>query len=248
MGVQKYVLVTGGTQGIGAATVRLLAQHGYHVLFSGRDRTLADELTKEFPNTTFLEADLSDASGITALAEQAIAASEGCLAGLVNNAGVTARSSFGDINAELYEKVMSVNLRAPTLLTALCLDALKRGEGSVVMVSSIAGKAGEEGLALYTASKAALLGLTKALALELAPAVRVNAVCPGQIETKMMERTLAISGRRSLLESRIPMARLGTPDDVAQAIAWLVSPLSSFVNGDTITIDGGETAGQKNPA
>lgn len=245
--MRGFVLVTGGTHGIGAATVRLLVVEGYTVLFSGRDVAAGRALEAELPNISFLPSDLSQEGAARTLADQAIAASGGRLAGLVNNAGVTARSDFDTMSEALCEQVLRVNLQAPILLTAFCTPALCAALGSVVMISSIAGKAGEEGLALYTASKAGLIGLTKALALELAPKVRVNAVCPGQIETRMMARTLALPGRRALLEERIPMGRLGQPADVADAVLWLLSQNSRFVSGDVLTVDGGETAGQRNP-
>jgi NAD(P)-dependent dehydrogenase (short-subunit alcohol dehydrogenase family) len=244
---KQYVLVTGGTHGIGTACVHLLAKEGYSVLFSGRDAAAGKALMAEVDSTLFLECDLNDPGSVRKLADKAMKAADGRLSGLVNNAGRSARIAFHDTSAELCDQVFDLNLKAPSLLTAFCLPALIAGQGSVVMMSSIAGKTGEEGIALYTASKAGLIGLTKALALELAPTVRVNAVCPGQIETRMMSKTLALPGRRELLESRIPLARLGSPEDIAEAVLWLISPRSGFVNGDILTIDGGETAGLKNP-
>ncbi|WP_425419274.1 SDR family NAD(P)-dependent oxidoreductase [Oricola indica] len=242
-----YVLITGGTGGIGAACARLLATHGYSVILSGRDAGTGERLAEELQNATFVESDLSRSEAARYLANRACEISDGRLAGLINNAGVGARSRFGETTESLCDDVLSLNLRAPIMLTTYCLPALRAANGSIVMISSIAGKTGEEGLALYTASKAGLLGLTKALALEIAPEVRVNAICPGQIETTMMARTLSIPGRRQLLESRIPAGRLGSPEDIAEAAYWLISPRSQFVNGDVITVDGGETAGLRNP-
>jgi meso-butanediol dehydrogenase/(S,S)-butanediol dehydrogenase/diacetyl reductase len=243
----KHVLVTGGTHGIGRACVRLLAQEGYLPIFTGRDAEAGAALAREVPEARFLEADLSLPGAASSLAQRALSLCDGRLAGLVNNAGRGARNAFVETTEELCDQVYNLNLKVPSLLTALCLPALKAANGSVVMISSIAGKTGEEGIALYTASKAGLIGLTKALALEIAPEVRVNAVCPGQIETRMMQNTLSLPGRRTQLEERIPSGRLGRPEDIAEAVLWLISPRSSFVNGDVITVDGGETAGLRTP-
>jgi NAD(P)-dependent dehydrogenase (short-subunit alcohol dehydrogenase family) len=123
------------------------------------------------------------------------------------------------------------------------LPGLLKGEGAVVNVSSIAGKTGEQGLATYCASKAALLGLTQALALEYGASVRFNAVCPGQVATRTMSSITADAGKTAALTSRIAAGRLASPEEVAAAICWLLSPASSYVNGTSLTIDGGETAG-----
>ncbi|MDK3019747.1 SDR family NAD(P)-dependent oxidoreductase [Pseudodonghicola flavimaris] len=243
----KHVLITGGTHGIGRACVSLLAREGYLPIFTGRDTEAGAALVREVPQARFLEADLSAPGAVTALSERALALCDGRLAGLVNNAGRSARTAFIETTEKLCDQVFDLNLKVPSLLTALCLPALKAANGSVVMISSIAGKTGEEGIALYTASKAGLIGLTKALALEIAPEVRINAVCPGQIETRMMQNTLSLPGRRAQLEGRIPSGRLGRPEDIAEAVLWLISPKSSFVNGDVLTVDGGETAGLRNP-
>lgn len=243
---RKHVLITGGTHGIGRACVQLLAREGYLPILTGRDAAAGTELASNIPGSSFLQADLSAPGAVASLADRALSLCDGRLAGLVNNAGRSARNIFDETTEELCSQVYDLNLKVPSLLTALCLPALKAAKGSVVMISSIAGKTGEEGIALYTASKAGLIGLTKALALEIAPEVRINAVCPGQIETRMMSDTLSFPGHRVQLEERIPCGRLGRPEDIAEAVLWLISPKSSFVNGDVITVDGGETAGHRN--
>jgi NAD(P)-dependent dehydrogenase (short-subunit alcohol dehydrogenase family) len=115
--------------------------------------------------------------------------------------------------------------------------------GSVVNMASVAGYVGEEGLAIYSATKGALIALTRSLALELGREVRFNAVCPGQIETRMMERITTDRESLRATEGRIPAGRLGLPQEVASTVLWLLSPEASYVNGAVITVDGAESAG-----
>ena len=242
------MLVTGGTHGIGAAAVRRLAAAGARVVFTGRDETAAAALAAAVPGTVFVAGDASDEPHCLHAVDTAMRLGGGRIAGLVNNAGMTARQDFAQATVADWDRLMAVNVRSAFLFTRHALAGLAAARGAVVMMSSVAGKVGEEGLALYSASKAALLGLTQALALEIGASVRVNAICPGQVETRMMAATLAIPGRRAQLASRIPANRLGTPDDIAEAVVWLLSPQSSFVNGTILTVDGGETAGLKTMA
>ncbi len=171
----------------------------------------------------------------------------GMLAGLVNNAGMSRRVAFLEAEVTDRDQVLGTNARSAFLFTRYALPGLVAGKGSVVNVSSIAGKVGEEGLALYCASKAAVLGMTQALALEFGADVRFNAVCPGQIATRMMGGILDQDEARRRLELRIPAGRFGTPEEIAEVIGWLLSPAASYVNGAVITVDGGETAGLRTP-
>jgi 3-oxoacyl-[acyl-carrier protein] reductase len=243
----KAVIVTGGTHGIGAACVRLLADRGARVVFTGRDKAAAETLTAEIKGSVFAEGDASDEGDCRRAIAMARDLDQGRIAGLINNAGMGVRRRFAETTTEDWDRIMAVNLRSAFLFTREALGGLQAARGAVVMISSIAGKVGEEELAAYTASKAGLLGLTQALALEIGASVRVNAICPGQIETRMMARTLALPGRRRQLESRIPSGRIGTAEEVAEAAVWLISPAAAYVNGAILTVDGGETAGLMNP-
>lgn len=240
-------IVTGGTQGIGAATVEKLASQGHPVVFTGRDRDAGERLAASLPSCTFVAGDVLNESDCQNVVQIALQLSGGTLTGLVNNAGMSGRKAFVDTTQEDWDTLFAVNTRSVFFYTKHAVPGLIAGQGAVVNVSSIAGKTGEQGLATYCASKAALLGLTQALALEYGGQVRFNAVCPGQIATRMMDKIVNDASRLAALTARIPQGRLSTPQEVAEAIYWLLSPASSYVNGTTLTVDGGETAGLLTP-
>lgn len=239
-------IVTGATHGIGRACVELLSRQGHQVLATGRDLQAGSDIAG-LPGCLFVPGDVSQPEDVIRIVEAAMATGGGRIAGLVNNAGMSRRVAFLESQVEDWDQVLDVNARSAFLFTRHALPGLIAGRGSVVNVSSIAGKVGEEGLALYCASKAALLGMTQALALEFGADVRFNAVCPGQIMTRMMGSILAADEKRQRLELRIPAGRFGTPEEVADVIAWLLSSASSYVNGAIITVDGGEIAGLRTP-
>jgi NAD(P)-dependent dehydrogenase (short-subunit alcohol dehydrogenase family) len=240
-------IVTGGTQGIGAATVEQLIQQGQRVVFSGRDLKAGEQLADRLPGSTFVAGDVRQEEDCRQVVARALELGNGVLLGLVNNAGMAGRKVFTETTQLEWDTMFEVNTRSAFFFIKHALPGLQAGRGSVVNVSSIAGKTGEQGLATYCASKAALIGLTQALALEYGALVRFNAVCPGQIATRMMGAILQDAPRLAALSARIPAGRLAEPDEVAQAIYWLLSPSSSYVNGTVLTVDGGETAGLLTP-
>lgn len=241
------IIVTGATHGIGRACVETLAAAGRQVLATGRDAVAGAELAEANATVVFVPGDVTEENDCRKVVEYALELGGGSLSGLVNNAGMSKRISFSEATKADWDEVLAVNARSAFLFTRHALAGLRKGRGSVVNIASIAGKTGEEGLAVYCASKAAVIGMTEALALEFGEEVRFNAVCPGQIATRMMNKIIADPLRKKQLELRIPANRFGTPEEVADVVAWLLSDHSSYVNGTVITVDGGETAGLRTP-
>ncbi|RYJ04087.1 MAG: SDR family oxidoreductase [Acetobacteraceae bacterium] len=238
------IIVTGGTHGIGRACVELLASSG--VVFTGRDVAAGEALAAQ-SGACFVPGDVALECDVRKVVEAALDHGNGRLSGLVNNAGMSRRIGFPEATVGDWDTVMNVNARSVFLFTRWALAGLRAGRGSVVNIASIAGWTGEEGLAVYCASKAAVIGMTKALALEFGEEVRFNAICPGQIDTRMMASIKGDDLRRRQLEQRIPAGRFGRPEEVADAVSWLLSDRSSYVNGTVFGVDGGEAAGLRTP-
>jgi len=244
MSVVRVAIVTGGTHGIGRATVEMLTARGVRVVFSGRDAEAGAEVERAVPGSVHVGGDICEEAVVAKLVETASEIGGGVIAGLVNCAGIGGRQDFAKATLADWDRIFAVNARAAFAVTAAAHGALSAsGHGSVVFVSSVAGYGGEAGLAIYCASKAALIGLAKAMALEIGDKVRVNVVCPGQVDTRMMARTLADPAKTAALKARIPNGRIARPEEVAAAIVWLLSDEASYVNGVVIPIDGGEVAG-----
>ncbi|RWX62806.1 SDR family oxidoreductase [Mesorhizobium sp. M2A.F.Ca.ET.039.01.1.1] len=241
------IIVTGATHGIGRACVEKLASAGSRVVATGRDAEAGAALERANDGVTFVAGDVIREDDCRRVVDRALELGDGRLAGLVNNAGMSKRIAFATATQDDWDEVLAVNARSAFFFIRHALEGLRHGRGSVVNMASIAGKTGEEELAAYCASKAAVIGLTQALALEFGEEVRFNAVCPGQIETRMMGKIISDALRKKQLELRIPANRFGAPEEIADVVAWLLSDQSTYVNGTVVTVDGGETAGLRTP-
>jgi 3alpha(or 20beta)-hydroxysteroid dehydrogenase len=234
----KVVLITGGARGQGEAEARLLVAEGARVvlgdLLEEKGRALAAELG---PNAVFLKQDVTveaDWAAAVAAAEQF-----GGLHGLVNNAGIYLPHTLMETDAALWNRHMAVNQLGCFLGMKAVVPAMERaGGGSIVNISSTAGLRGSPNAIAYSSTKWALRGMTKAAAVDLAPKqIRVNSVHPGPIDTEMVK--VWSNERRAQRLSQIPIGRIGTADDVARVVLFLLSEESGYVTGAEIAVDGG---------
>jgi NAD(P)-dependent dehydrogenase (short-subunit alcohol dehydrogenase family) len=241
MTTRKVAVITGAAQGIGKQTASVL--NGLDWALVLLDLQPID--TSGYSNALSLSGDITDENFVVSAAKQTID-TFGRVDALVNNAGISCITSALDTSAEMYRKVIDVNLVAPFLLAkAFGGLMVAAGSGSVVNVASVAGLQGVADRSAYNASKHGLIGLTRTLAVEWgAKGVRVNAVCPGWVKTEMDHKDQAGgSYSDSDIIDHVPMGRFAKPDDIAQAIAWLCDDSKSgFVNGISLPVDGGWTA------
>ena len=235
----RVALVTGSTRGIGRAIADVLAANGAHVAVVGRDAGRAESVAGEIGHESRGYAcDVADGAQVTALVAQ-VEKDFGTLDILVNNAGLTKDNVLFRLKDEDWDQVLDANLRgAFTAIRAAARGMMKRRWGRIVNISSVVGITGNKGQANYAASKAGLIGLTKSIAKELASRnILVNAVAPGFIETDMTA-ALTPDARQALLQ-QIPLERLGTPRDIANAVAFLASDAASYITGQVLVVDGG---------
>lgn len=235
----KTALVTGATGGIGGAIARALHQQGAAVAISGTRREALTALAAELgARVHVLPCDLGDPSSVEALVPAAETAL-GQLDILVNNAGITRDNIFMRMKDEEWDKVIAVDLTAGfRLARAAVKGMMRRRYGRIIGITSVVGVSGNPGQGNYAAAKAGMIGMAKSLASEVASRnITVNCVAPGFIATPMTE--VLNDKQREAVLGRVPMGRLGTPDDVACAVVYLASDAASYVTGQTLHVNGG---------
>ncbi len=233
------VLITGATGAIGSSLSFLLHQLGAHITITGTRLEALDRISSELGSKVHaIQCDMSEPESADKLVDQAAEAMGG-IDGLVCNAGITRDALSLRINQKKWDEVLQINLSSPFFLNkAACKFMMRAKHGSIVNVSSVVAFSGNPGQVNYVASKAGLVGMTKSMALEFAQKnIRINCVAPGFIQSPMTDKVSQISLQR--IKSNIAMQRIGQPQEIANAIAFLLSDASSYITGETLHINGG---------
>lgn len=238
----QVAIITGASRGIGKAVAVVFAQEGARVVINYRQseaeaKKLAEEIVSRSGVAIAIKADVSKAEEVRSMVEKTLSAL-GRIDVLVNNAGITIRASLWEITEEMWDAVLDANLKG----TFLCSKAVARimmdqGEGKIINIASIRGIAGSERSMHYSVSKAGVIALTKCMARELAPFVRVNAIAPGYTNTQL-HADLDDAARRRIADT-IPLKRFAQPEEIARVCLFLASSAANYVTGQTIVVDGG---------
>ena len=235
----KNIIITGASGGIGNSIVKKLNEAGANILASGTKIEKLEELKKNFENVKILKFDISQSSKIEDFIENATNELGGKLDGIVNNAGITQDNLAIRMSLDEWQKVINVNLTSTFLMSKFAIKKmLKNKYGKIVNITSVVGHTGNLGQTNYSASKAGIIAMSKSLAIEYAKKnINVNCISPGFIKTAMTDK---IEDKfKEVITSKIPSARLGEPDDIANAVLFLSSDQSSYINGETIHVNGG---------
>ncbi len=235
----KKIIVTGATGGIGNSIIEKLESFGANILASGTNQEKLDKLKSKFNNLKILRFDISEIDKIEKFIEDASNLLDGKLDCIVNNAGITHDNLAIRMSMNEWKKVIEINLTSTFLLSKFAIKKmLKNKSGKIINITSVVGHTGNLGQANYTASKAGVIAMSKSLALEYAKKnINVNCISPGFIKTAMTDK-IDDKFKESII-SKIPSAKLGEPEDVANAVIFLASNLSNYINGETIHVNGG---------
>ena len=236
---KKNFIVTGASGGIGNAIIKKLSEAGANILASGTRIEKLEELKKNFEGIKIKKFDISQSDKIEEFIENATTELGGSLDGIVNNAGITQDNLAIRMSLDEWQKVININLTSTFLMSKFAIKKmLKNKSGKIVNITSVVGHTGNLGQANYTASKAGIVAMSKSLAIEYAKKnINVNCISPGFIKTAMTDK---IDDKfKEVIISKIPSARLGEPDDIANAVLFLASNQSDYINGETLHVNGG---------
>ena len=236
---KKNIIVTGASGGIGNAIIKKLSEAGANILASGTRIEKLEELKKNFEGLKILKFDISQSDKIEEFIENATNELGGSLDGIVNNAGITQDNLAIRMSLDEWQKVININLTSTFLMSKFAIKKmLKNKSGKIVNITSVVGHTGNLGQANYTASKAGIVAMSKSLSIEYAKKnININCISPGFIKTAMTDK---IDDKfKEVIISKIPSARLGEPDDIANAVLFLSSEQSNYINGETLHVNGG---------
>ena len=235
----KNIIVTGATGGIGNSIIKKLNQSSANILASGTRIEKLEELKNKYENIKILKFDIAQSNKVEEFVEQASKELGGKLDCIVNNAGITQDNLAIRMSMEEWQKVIDINLTSTFLMSKFVIKKmLKTKFGKIVNITSVVGHTGNLGQANYTASKAGIIAMSKSLAIEYAKKnININCISPGFIKTAMTEKL--DDKIKDAIISKIPAARLGEPDDIANAVLFLCSNQSNYINGETLHVNGG---------
>ncbi len=236
---ENNIIVTGATGGIGNSIVKKLYDAGANILATGTKSEKLEELKKKFEGIKILKFDISQTDNLENFIEDATKQIGGKLDCLVNNAGITQDNLAIRMSIQEWKKVIDINLTSTFLISKFAIKKmLKNKKGKLINITSVVGHTGNLGQTNYTASKAGIVAMSKSLAIEYAKKnINVNCISPGFIKTAMTDK---IDEKfKEVIISKIPSARLGEPEDVANAVIFLASSLSDYINGETLHVNGG---------
>ena len=242
----KNIIVTGASGGIGNSIIEKLNQAGANILASGTRIEKLEELKVKYGNIKILRFDISQSDKIEEFIESATQELSGSLDCMINNAGITQDNLAIRMSLEEWQKVIDINLTSTFLMSKSAIKKmLKNKSGKIVNITSVVGHTGNLGQANYTASKAGIIAMSKSLAIEYAKKnININCISPGFIKTAMTDKL--DDKFKEVIISKIPSARLGEPDDIANAVLFLCSDQSSYINGETLHVNGGMYMGWQN--